>query len=530
PDFFAKTGEIAQRLNPENPTSTFIALLHIMDFETIGTFDPRKRNPISGATGLIQFTEKTARDLGTTLDKLAEKSQLEQLDYVKLYFGLPIFSTADFSNPNELAAAVIERESVGKGDSYVIATKGELAYSQNYKVLDTDNNEKITREEYVKLALNYVGGKSSASSPPPEQEFTFEFKDPAGKVITLDDGTPVRITVKANTVEEAQKEIQDTVVAKLPAGSTAIKVEGPPQIVIKEPKIIPIDQYYGVWDGSTFILTTTDKNLADKELKRIIEERYVQDALKKSGLTLLNKVDEQGRQLARKGEDVRYFDTTSKDFKQIEGPNYVTQDIYGESNKAVTVITTIDKKTDKILKGEVTQRGVSVEVDEQTLKQIEAYKGNIQIREVEIIDGGLVKEIEYYKDGFMAARDSYGKNRVIEQFGIIYLDQNGNEIIQEVYNKLKTEGQTLPDSVQVHTFWEEKSVDGLHVTNYNSLGVESVNGNYVETYEGITRNIDTGSMVEYIYGEGTKKIVLETTGGIYIPFTTPTYVVVSKDK
>lgn len=62
-------------------------VLAVMNFETGGTFSASIRNPISGATGLIQFMPKTAIGLGTTTDALAKMTQIEQLVYVEKYFN-----------------------------------------------------------------------------------------------------------------------------------------------------------------------------------------------------------------------------------------------------------------------------------------------------------------------------------------------------------------------------------------------------------------------------------------------------------
>lgn len=43
-------------------------------------------NRASGATGLIQFMPSTAKQLGTTTDKLAAMTEVDQLDYVAKYF------------------------------------------------------------------------------------------------------------------------------------------------------------------------------------------------------------------------------------------------------------------------------------------------------------------------------------------------------------------------------------------------------------------------------------------------------------
>lgn len=58
-------------------------LMFVMWFES--RLNHKAVNPISGATGLIQFMPSTARSLGTTTDVLKRMSNVQQLDYVLAY-------------------------------------------------------------------------------------------------------------------------------------------------------------------------------------------------------------------------------------------------------------------------------------------------------------------------------------------------------------------------------------------------------------------------------------------------------------
>lgn len=58
-------------------------LMFVMWFES--KLNPQAVNPISGATGLIQFMPSTARSLGTTTDVLKRMNNVQQLDYVLAY-------------------------------------------------------------------------------------------------------------------------------------------------------------------------------------------------------------------------------------------------------------------------------------------------------------------------------------------------------------------------------------------------------------------------------------------------------------
>jgi len=79
--FRRKLIRIADRrgLNP-----SFLAA--VIAFETGRfPFSPSAKNPFSGATGLIQFMKPTANHLGTTQEKLAQMTAVEQLDYGEAY-------------------------------------------------------------------------------------------------------------------------------------------------------------------------------------------------------------------------------------------------------------------------------------------------------------------------------------------------------------------------------------------------------------------------------------------------------------
>ena len=77
-EFIAKVNSICDdlRIKPD-------WLMFVMWFES--RLNPQAINPISGATGLIQFMPSTARSLGTTTDVLKHMSNVQQLDYVLAY-------------------------------------------------------------------------------------------------------------------------------------------------------------------------------------------------------------------------------------------------------------------------------------------------------------------------------------------------------------------------------------------------------------------------------------------------------------
>ncbi len=90
--FLAATVALANKygLPPED-------LLTVFSFETRGTLSPSVTNR-DGYTGLIQFGEDTARDLGTSTAALRQITRVEQLVWVDRYFeqrGLPRGATTE---------------------------------------------------------------------------------------------------------------------------------------------------------------------------------------------------------------------------------------------------------------------------------------------------------------------------------------------------------------------------------------------------------------------------------------------------
>lgn len=144
-EFALKVRDIAAGLG-FNP----LHVMAIMRFES-ARFDPSIRNPSSGATGLIQFTSSTARELGTTTDYLAAMSQLEQLDFVKKYFELQKSRYTSFRSHNfgDVAMAVFYPQGIGKSDDTVLFSEGSQAYTLNRGLDNNPNNGQVTRREYL---------------------------------------------------------------------------------------------------------------------------------------------------------------------------------------------------------------------------------------------------------------------------------------------------------------------------------------------------------------------------------------------
>jgi len=124
-------------------------LATVVSFETARTFDPAKRNPYSGAVGLIQFTSPTANRLGTTLSALSSMTFSQQLEYVKAYFA-PY--RARLSTLADTYLAVFYPSAIGRADDAVIAQEGDpqtgQVYTQNAG-FDPDHKGYFTKADIV---------------------------------------------------------------------------------------------------------------------------------------------------------------------------------------------------------------------------------------------------------------------------------------------------------------------------------------------------------------------------------------------
>jgi hypothetical protein len=131
----------------------------VMSFETGHTFSPSIRNKVSDATGLIQFMPKTAKGLGTTIDKLAQMTAEEQLDFVEAHFR-PF--KGKMKNVEDCYMAVLFPVAVGKPNNHVLFVKGTTQYKQN-SGLDRDGDGKITKLEAASKVSALLNGAERES-------------------------------------------------------------------------------------------------------------------------------------------------------------------------------------------------------------------------------------------------------------------------------------------------------------------------------------------------------------------------------
>ena len=119
-------------------------LMAAMAFESGESFSPSVKNAAgSGAVGLIQFMPATATALGTSTLALAAMTAEDQLDYVEAYFN-PYRNR--LNTLEDVYMAILMPVGIGKPNSYVLFTKGSVAYAENVG-LDSNHDGVITKQE-----------------------------------------------------------------------------------------------------------------------------------------------------------------------------------------------------------------------------------------------------------------------------------------------------------------------------------------------------------------------------------------------
>ncbi len=93
-------------------------LAALINYETAGTWSPSVKNPNSSATGLIQFLESTAQDLGTSTAQLATMTAVEQMAYVQAYLVGKAKTYGPLSIESDLYMSVFYPKAIGKGLDY----------------------------------------------------------------------------------------------------------------------------------------------------------------------------------------------------------------------------------------------------------------------------------------------------------------------------------------------------------------------------------------------------------------------------
>lgn len=154
-EFFKKIISISKKLDCD-PSH----LMAVINLETAGTFKASIQNSSSNATGLIQFMPKTATNMGTSIEKLANMSEVEQLDYVEKYLldrkkERKIKGKVDATT---LYCLIFWPDAANKENNYLIANnknKNVGVYNGN-KGLDYNKDKSITRGDLDQRVKDFM--------------------------------------------------------------------------------------------------------------------------------------------------------------------------------------------------------------------------------------------------------------------------------------------------------------------------------------------------------------------------------------
>lgn len=148
--FISKIREVSSRL-AINP-NWLMAIIH---WESARTFSASVKNPYTNATGLIQFMPATAIDLGTTIEKLAVMSAVEQLEWVYKYY---VRYRSKLKSYTDLYLTTFYPIAVGKSSNYVLGTSDIRIrkIAQQNPAFDVNRDQKITKGEIESVMLKKI--------------------------------------------------------------------------------------------------------------------------------------------------------------------------------------------------------------------------------------------------------------------------------------------------------------------------------------------------------------------------------------
>jgi hypothetical protein len=184
-DFGNKVIDIAKLLktNPSN-------LMVVMNNESGLKADIK--NPTSSASGLIQFMEATAKELGTTTAELRAMSNVKQLDYVYKYLKL---YTGKMNSAGEVYLAVFYPLALYRDDNFTFPA---WVVNAN-KIFDINKDSILTKREfkqyvYDKYKKYLTPNNTPTTQPTPTQpQLNWVVRNKKPILITL--GTLTILTV-----------------------------------------------------------------------------------------------------------------------------------------------------------------------------------------------------------------------------------------------------------------------------------------------------------------------------------------------
>lgn len=193
-DFMSEVNRVSNKfqIDPQD-------LLAVIALETAGTFRPDIKNPKSTAVGLIQFTEDTAKRMGTSTSALAMMTRAGQMKYVEKYFDM--WNLKKGASAAEIYSIVF---TPAYADRFVLAKEGDEFYSKN-TVLDMNRDGQIDQ-----IDINNWMGRKKAELP-----------RLMGRAGLLDEGTDTRVVASPPEKSQEVPVAQTDAVVEAQINSTA---------------------------------------------------------------------------------------------------------------------------------------------------------------------------------------------------------------------------------------------------------------------------------------------------------------------
>ncbi|UPW30036.1 M23 family metallopeptidase [Enterobacter cloacae] len=130
--------------------------------ETGKTFRTDIKNPGSSATGLIQFMDDTAKDLGTSTRQLRAMDHVEQMEYVKKYFKMQANNVGVPTEQwtlEDVYYSIFRPKTILLGSNDIVYQRSDGDYYSKNLYHDRNSDGKITKNEIAEnIRVNYKLG------------------------------------------------------------------------------------------------------------------------------------------------------------------------------------------------------------------------------------------------------------------------------------------------------------------------------------------------------------------------------------
>jgi len=126
-------------------------LMFIMNMESNGTFRPDIQNPVTKATGLIQFIPTTAEALGTSIEALKAMTNVQQLEFVYNYYKS--WKHLKAKALHDVTLITFYPYAIGKSLDYIIGSEKSMERAKKIgkqnPILDYNKDGLISVSDYL---------------------------------------------------------------------------------------------------------------------------------------------------------------------------------------------------------------------------------------------------------------------------------------------------------------------------------------------------------------------------------------------